>query len=102
MKQFKKGFLEEVKRLRCGFVDIPVGEFKDSHLHEYPKLLVPEAPHVHFVQSEGEDLCVSKSLASALHAIGFDNAAESINHYDESRLRGGTVDAIQKVGQAVC
>ena len=31
--QFKKGFLDEVKRLRCGFVDIPVRDFKESHLH---------------------------------------------------------------------
>ncbi|KAI2502762.1 hypothetical protein MHU86_11666 [Fragilaria crotonensis] len=99
VKQFKTGFLEEVKRMRCGFVDIPVGDFKESHLHEYPKLQVPEAPQVHFVQSEGEDLCVSKSLASALYAIGFDNAAKSINHFGESHLRGGTVDAIRKVGQ---
>jgi len=99
VKQFKTGFLEEVKRMRCGFVDIPVGDFKESHLHAYPKLQVPEAPQVHFVQSEGEDLCVSKSLASALYAIGFDNAAKSINHFGESQLRGGTVDAIRKVGQ---
>jgi hypothetical protein len=69
VKQFKKGFLDKIKRLRCGFVDIPVGDFKESHLLEHPKLLVPEAPQVHFVQSEGEDLCFSKSLASALHAI---------------------------------
>ncbi len=34
--QFKKGFLDEVKRLRCGFVDIPGGDFKESHLHNYP------------------------------------------------------------------
>ncbi len=69
VKQFKKGFLDEIKRLRCGFVDIQVGDFKESHLHEHPKLLVPEAPQVHFVQSECEDLCVSKSLTSALYAI---------------------------------
>jgi hypothetical protein len=38
-------------------------------------------------------------LASALFAIGFEGAAEAINHYGESQLRGGTVDAIQKVRQ---
>jgi hypothetical protein len=65
VSQFKKGFLNEVKRLRCGFVDKPVGDFKESHLHNNPNLMVPEAPPVRFVQSEGEDLCVSKSLASA-------------------------------------
>lgn len=99
VSQFKKGFLDEVKRLRCGFVDIPVGDFKESHLHEHPNLLVTEAPRVQFVQSEGEDLCVSKSLASALHAIGFVKVAESLNQYGESQLRGGTVDAVRKVGQ---
>jgi hypothetical protein len=99
VSQFKKGFLNEVKGLMCGFVDIPVGDFKVSHLHDHPSLLVPEAPRVHFVQSEGEDLCVSKSLASALHAIGFVRESGSINHYGESQLRGGTVDAIGKVGQ---
>ena len=46
-----------------------------------------------------EDLCVSKSLASALHAIGFVKVAKSLNHYRESQLRGGTVDAVWKVGQ---
>jgi hypothetical protein len=56
--------------------------------------MVPEAPPVRFVQSEGEDLCVSKSLAGALFAIGFEGAAEAINHYGERQLRGGTVDAI--------
>ncbi len=55
----EKGLLDEVKLLRCGFVDIPVGDFKESHLHNHPNLMVPEAPSVHFVQLEGEDLCVS-------------------------------------------
>jgi hypothetical protein len=99
VSQFKKGFLEEVKRLRRGFVDIPVGDFKVSHLKEHPNLLVPEAPSVHFVQSEGEDLCVSKSLASVFYVIGFVDQAVSINHYGERELSGGTVDAIRKVGQ---
>ena len=41
-------------------------------------------------------------MASALYVIGFEGAAGAINHYGESQLRGvqgGTVDAIQKVGQ---
>jgi hypothetical protein len=99
VSQFKKGLLDEVKRLRCGFVDIPLGDFEELHLHSYPNLMVPEALSVYFFQLEGEDLCVSKSLASALYAIGFEGAAEAIYHYGESQLRGGTVDAIRKVGQ---
>ncbi len=53
-------------------MDIPVGNFKVSHLHKHQNLLVPaEALRVHYYdQSEGEYLCVSKSLASALNAIG--------------------------------
>jgi hypothetical protein len=61
--------------------------------------MVHEAPSVYFVLSEGEDCCVSKSLASALYAICFEGAAEAINHSGKSQLRGGTVDAIRKVGQ---
>jgi hypothetical protein len=38
VSQFKKGFLDEVKRQRCGFVDIPLGDFKELHLHNYPNL----------------------------------------------------------------
>ena len=66
---------------------------------EHPKLLVTGAPPVQFVQSEGEDLCVSKSLASVLHALGFVKVAESINYYGEGQLRGGTVYALRKEGQ---
>ena len=97
VSQFKKGFLDEVKRLRSGFVDIPVGDFKVSHLNEHPNLLHCEAPHLQFVQSEGEDLCVSKSLASALYVIGFVDEAISINHYGETELSGGTVDAVERL-----
>ena len=98
--QFKEGFLDEVKRMRSGgFVDIPVGDFKTSHLDEHPNLLVPGAPRVHFVQNDGEDLCVSKSFSSALYAIGFVDEAVGINNYGETQLRGGTVDAIGKVGE---
>ena len=99
VSQFKKGFLDEVECLRCGFVDIPVSDLKKLHLHTYCNLMVPEAPLVRFVQWEGEDLCLLKSLASGLYAIGFEGAAEAINNYGESQLRGGTVDAIHKVGQ---
>ena len=99
VNNFKKAFLDEVKRLRCGFVDIPVGDFKVSHLQEHPNLQVHGAPRVHFVQSDGEDLCVAKSLASALYALDFTEEATRLNDYGETQLRGGTVDAIVKVGR---
>ena len=63
--QFQKGFLDEVKCLRCGFMDVPVGDFNELHFHNYPNLIVPEGTPVRVVQLEGEDLCVSKALASA-------------------------------------
>ena len=99
VSNFKKNFLEEVKRMRCGFVDIPVGDFKLSHLQEHPNLHVHGLPTVRFVQSHGEDLCVSKLLASVFHVLGFTEEALMVDKYGKSELVGGTVDAIGKVGQ---
>ena len=98
LSAFSQDFLNEVKRLKSsdGFVDIPVGDFKLSNLHEYPNLIVPNAPVVHFRQSDGQDLCVSKSLASVLHALQFESAATAVNDYGEE-IRG-TINAIKKIG----
>ena len=79
-----------------GFVDIPVGDFKLSNLHEHPNLVVANAPMVHFRQSDGEDLCVSKSLASVLHALQFESAASLVNEFGEQM--GGAVNVIKKIG----
>ena len=57
--------------MRRGFVDIPVGDYKLSHLSEHPNLHVHGAPRVRFSQTDGQDLCVSKSLASALDALAW-------------------------------
>ena len=79
-------------------MDIPVGDFKVSHLQQHPNLQIQNAPKVHFVQSDGDDLCVSKSLASALYALDdFKEEATRINEYGETDLKGGTVDAVGKV-----
>ncbi len=99
LSNFKPNFLEEVKRMRCGFMDIPVGDFKVSHLQEHPDLHVHGLPTVHFMQSDGEDLCVSMSLASVLFVLGFTEEAIMVDKYGKSELVGGTVDAIEKVGQ---
>ncbi len=60
-------------------MDVPVGDFKHSHLHLHlhlhPHLEVPGAPTSCFTQKDGKDLCVSKSLASALHSLGFEKEA---------------------------
>ncbi len=89
----------KLKRMRCGFVDIPVGDFKVSHLQEHPNLHVHGSPTVHFMQSDGEDLCVSKLLARVLYVLGFMEEAIMVDKYGKSELVGGTVDAIGKVGQ---
>ena len=78
-----------------GFVDIPVGDFKISHLNQHPELIRQDAPQVHFTQSDGEDLCVSKSLASVLHLIGFTEEAVQLDKYGREELAGGTPNAYE-------
>ena len=96
LSAFSQDFLNEVKRLKSdGFVDIHVGNFKLSNLQEYPNLIVPNAPMVHFRQSDGQDLCVSKSLASVLHALQFESAASAVNDYGEEI--GGTINVVKKI-----
>ena len=92
---FNPDFLNEVKRMKSGgFVDIPVGDFKLSNLEEHPKLVVANAPVLHYRQSDGQDLCVSKSLASVLHALQFESAASQVNEFGEKM--GGAVNVIRK------
>ena len=55
-------FVKELKMSPGGWVDVPVGDYKPSHLHEHPNLKVIGAPRVNFNQSNGKDLCVSKSF----------------------------------------
>lgn len=95
--KFGNIFVEEAKKLRRGFIDIPVGESKPSHLFRFPNLRVVDAPRVYFTQDDDQDLCVPKALASALFAIGFTNEAKAINNYGEENLSGSVVDAFQKV-----
>ncbi len=55
------------------------------------------APKVHFVQEEGEDLCVSNLLASALFKLVFVVGAAKITAYGREELAQGTVNALKKV-----
>jgi hypothetical protein len=41
---FWDAYISELKRVKKGFVDIPVGNFKVSHLSEHPNLHVHGAP----------------------------------------------------------
>ena len=68
-------------------------------MQEHPNLHVHGLPTVHFVQSDGEGLCVSRLLPSILHVLGFTEEALMVDKYGKSELVGGTVDAIGKVGQ---
>jgi hypothetical protein len=85
--------------MRCGFVDIPVGDLKISYMQEHPNLHFYGLPTVQFVQSDDEDLCVSKSLVSVLYVLGFTKEAIMMDTYRKSELVGGTVDVIGKVKQ---
>ncbi|MFN9983215.1 MAG: hypothetical protein ACK53Y_25025, partial [bacterium] len=41
---FPDAYISELMRMKKGFVDIPVGDFKVSHLSEHPNLHVHGAP----------------------------------------------------------
>jgi hypothetical protein len=94
---FPDAYISELMRMKKGFVDIPVGDFKVSHLSEHPSLHVHGAPRVRFPPTDGQDLCVSKSLASALFSLGFQGEAFRIEAYGITKLQGGAVDAFGKV-----
>ena len=96
-KNFGNAFTDELKISRRGFVDVPVGDNKPSHLHLHPHLEFPGAPPVRYTQSNGKDLCVSKSLASALFPLGFTKEAEQIDCFGETILKGAVVEALDRV-----
>jgi hypothetical protein len=92
-------FTNEVMGLKRGFVDIPVGDYKPSRLADYPNLFSSDAYPMKFMQQEGKDLCVSKSLASALYAMGWHEVAIEVDAYGEEILNGAVVEAIERVGK---
>ena len=94
---FGDDFTNELKRLNRAWVDIPVGDNKPSRLYEFPHLKVVGAPFIRYCQSDGKDLCVSKSLASVFAALGWESESEQINSYGEKVLRGSGVDTMKVV-----
>ncbi len=98
-KNFGDAFAHELKSTVRGFVDVPVGDFKPSHLHQHSHLKVPGAPPVRCTQKDGKDLCVSKSLASALFPLGFEKEAEEIVLFGEETLKGAVVYVLDCVMQ---
>jgi hypothetical protein len=99
VKAFADVFVKELKMPSGGWVDVPVGDYKLSHLHEHPNLKVIGAPKVNFNQSHGKDLCVSKSLASALYSIGFIKEAVEVDSFGEEIMKGAVMSALYRVIQ---
>ncbi len=52
---------------------------------------------MHLNQSDGKDLCVSKSLASALYSIGFTKEAVEVDSFGEEIMKGAVLNALEKV-----
>ncbi len=98
-KNVGDAFAHELKSPVRAFVDVPVGDFKPSHLHQHSHLKVPGAPPVRYTQKDGKDLCVSISLASALFPLGFEKEAEEIDLFLEETLKGAVVDVLDCVMQ---
>ena len=96
-KTFGDCFTNELKQMKRAWVDIPVGDLKPSRLKEFPHLNVVGAPFIHYVQSEGKDLCVSKSLASAFAALGWEAEAKVIDGFGEHVMTGAGVETVKRV-----
>ena len=77
-----------------GFFDIPVGDFKVSHLSKHPSLHVHGALRVCVSHADGQDLCASKALALALYLLGFQEEAFRFEAYGITNLQGGAVDSL--------
>ena len=56
-----------------------------------------DAPAIQFMQSDGNDRCVSKSLASALFALGWHEKAQVIDTFGDLILNGAVVDSMKRV-----
>jgi len=89
--------VNEVKKENLGFVDVPVGDYKISQLDKHPNLCQPHAPRLRFTQTEGQDLCVSKALASTLYHLGFEESAFKIDEFGLNSLSGGTLNSLELV-----
>jgi hypothetical protein len=96
-QNFSEKFLEELRRTRKAFVDIPVGDHKPSFLFCHPELILTGAPKIQYIQGYNEDLCVSNSLAATFHNLGLIKAASKIAEFGRMELSGGAVDALDKV-----
>lgn len=82
------------------FMEVPVGDYKKSHLVNHSILIVPGAPKIKFQQEEGMDVCVPNALASVLFDLGFYEQATQIYEFGLANMINGPVaGALDKVGQ---
>jgi hypothetical protein len=82
------------------FMEVPVGDYKKSHLVNHSNLIVPGAPKIKFQQEEGMDVCVPNALASVLFVLGFYEQATQIYEFGLANMINGPVaGALDKVGQ---
>ena len=81
---FGDGFTKELMHSPGRLIDVAVGDYKESRLHLFPNLLLSNAPRVHYNQTEGQDLCAFKSLASVVHYLGW---VEAANRIDDTGIR---------------
>ena len=94
---FGDAFTNEMMKMNRGFIDIPVGDYKASRLHDYPSLHSVTSPSIQYMQSEGKDLCVSKSLASTFYALRWEKESARIDAFGEEILNGLVMNALEKV-----
>ena len=95
--QFGHTYAEDLRDSRRGFVDVPVGDSKPSHLQEWPNLLVDGLPENHYRQPEGMNLCLPNALASVLHVLGFQTSAAEISFYGATHIGAGATDTLDLV-----
>jgi hypothetical protein len=97
-EQFSDQFVNELKKNYKGFWDVPVGDYKESHLFRYPHLIVRGAPKIKYQQKDEMNLCVPNALASVLHELGFTEEAITIHEYGlKQLLNSPAMDAINMI-----
>mgnify|MGYP006167488963 CR=1 FL=1 len=97
-EQFTDHFVKELKKNYKGFQDVPVGDYKESHLWRYPHLIVHGAPKIKYQQKDEMNLCVPNALASVLHELGFTEEAITIHEYGlKQLLYSPAMDAINMI-----
>ena len=97
-ESFGDEFADALMRSVRGFADVPVGDYRESHLARNGHLVVAGAPKVKYHQSEGMHLCVPNALASVLYVLGFDGEAEEIHGYGVANMQNHpVVDALHQI-----